>query len=95
MRLRRVRAISVIIIPVSLIAGVFSTVVGMTRAFSTLAEAESVDPSQLASDISNSLLVGVIAIPIAGIAFCVWIWTIVKLRRIGSSRESQAKAWIP
>jgi biopolymer transport protein ExbB/TolQ len=82
MRLRRIRLVSGIIIPVSLLAGVFGTVFGMMRAFRRLAVAENVNPSQLAGDISNALMITVISLPVAGIAFCVWMWATVTLRRI-------------
>jgi biopolymer transport protein ExbB/TolQ len=74
--------VSGIVIPASLLAGVFGTVFGMMRAFSRLAVAENVNPSQLAGDISNALITTLISLPLAGIAFCVWMWATVTLRRI-------------
>lgn len=84
-RLRRVRLVSGIVIPVSLLAGVFGTIIGMMRAFSRLAVTENGNPSQLAGDISNALITTLISLPLAGIAFCVWMWATVTLRRIQTS----------
>jgi biopolymer transport protein ExbB/TolQ len=81
-RLRRIRLVSGIVIPISLLAGVFGTVFGMMRAFSRLAVAENVKPSQLAGDISNALITTLISLPVAGIAFCVWMWATVTLRQV-------------
>ena len=52
------------------------------RAFSRLAVAENVKPSQLAGDISNALSTTLISLPVAGIAFCVWMWATVTLWQI-------------
>ena len=70
------------IIPLSLLLGAVSTGLGMIQAFGIRAAAESVEPSQLANDISTSLRIGMFAIPIAGIALGVRIWANVKLRRM-------------
>jgi hypothetical protein len=81
-RFHRIRLVSGIAIPVSLLAGVFGTVFGIMRAFSRLAVAENVKPSQLAGDISNALITTLISLPVAGIAFCLWMWATVTLRQI-------------
>ena len=80
-RCLRIRWAAGVLIPLSLLTGALGTVFGLMRSFGRLAETTSVNPSQLASDISNSLMVGVIAILIAGIAFCVWLWVSFVIRR--------------
>jgi hypothetical protein len=85
MRLRRIRFVSGVLIPVSILSGLFGPVLCMIRAFGRLAETEDVSPSQLAGDISNSLIIGAAAIPVAGLAFLVWIWATVQVRRTRDS----------
>jgi biopolymer transport protein ExbB/TolQ len=67
----------------------------MMRAFNRLAVAGSANPSQLAGDISDALMITVFSLPVAGIAFCVWIWVTVMLRRkrsleLKSTQHSQS-----
>ncbi|TWT72665.1 MotA/TolQ/ExbB proton channel family protein [Crateriforma conspicua] len=80
--LRRVRLVTALIIPLAIVGGVFMTVIGMMRSFDALAKAESVEPSQLAGDISTSLSIGAISIPIAIVAFAIWLWATLRLRKI-------------
>lgn len=79
--LRRIRLAAGLMIPVSLLAGVSGTVVGMIRSFNAMARSEAVEPSQLSADISRSLSVGMVSIPIAIAAIVVWLWATVAIRR--------------
>jgi biopolymer transport protein ExbB/TolQ len=82
-RLRRIRWVSGAIIPVALVAGVLRTVYRIIYVFHLLAQAQKiVNPRQVAGDISDAIMEGAIAIPVAGIAFCVWMWATVRLRRM-------------
>ena len=80
--LRRIRLVTALIIPLAIVGGVLMTVTGMMRSFDALAKTESVEPSQLAGDITRSLSIGAISVPIAIVAFAVWLWTTFKLRKI-------------
>ena len=46
---------------------------------------ESVEPSQLAGNIRTSLSTGAISVPIAIVAFAIWLWATLKLRKIDHS----------
>ncbi|WP_404308967.1 MotA/TolQ/ExbB proton channel family protein [Neorhodopirellula lusitana] len=83
--LRRVRLVTALIVPLALAGGVFMTVIGMMRSFDALAKAESVEPSQLAGDISTSLSVGAVSVPVAIVAFAIWLWATLKLRKVERS----------
>jgi biopolymer transport protein ExbB/TolQ len=89
-RWRRTRLVSGIIVVVALMAGVMFTVIGMVRAFNTLAASEDVDPNQLAEDISTSLSIGVITVPVAVVAFSVCILATVKIWRIRAAVAGQS-----
>jgi biopolymer transport protein ExbB/TolQ len=81
-RLRNVRSAAGWTILLAILCGMMFTVIGMIRSFNTLATAENVRPDQLASDISTSLLIGSIAIPIAIVAFIVRILVSIRLRHV-------------
>jgi hypothetical protein len=79
--LRRVRLASALVIPLAIVSGVLMAVIGMMRSFDSLAKTDSVEPSQLAGDISTSLSIGAISIPIAIAAFAIWLWATLVLRK--------------
>ena len=83
--LRRIRFASGLIAPLAMVGGVVLTVIGMMRSFDALTKSENVEPSQLAGDISTSLSIGSISVPLAIVAFAVWIWATLKLRKINRS----------
>ncbi|WP_390620582.1 MotA/TolQ/ExbB proton channel family protein [Neorhodopirellula pilleata] len=83
--LRRIRFASGLIAPLAIVSGVVLTVIGIMRSFDALAKSENVDPSQLGGDISTSLSIGSISIPVAIVACAVWIWATLKLRKIKRS----------
>jgi hypothetical protein len=66
--LRRVRLATALTVPLA-IGGVLMTLIGMMRTFDMTADGDSVEPIQLAGDISISLIIGTISFPIAIVAF--------------------------
>lgn len=83
--LRRIRFASGFVAPLAIGGGVLLTVIGMMRSFDALAKSENVEPSQLAGDISTSLSINAISVPVAIVASAVWIWATLKLRKIKRS----------
>ena len=57
-RCLRIRWAAGVLIPLSLLIGALGTVFGLMRSFGRLAETTSINPSQIARDISNSFLIG-------------------------------------
>ena len=82
--LRRVRLATALTVPLA-IGGVLITVIGMMRTLDATADGDSVEPSQLAGDISTSLIIGTISFPIAIVAFAIWLWATIKLRKLKRS----------
>lgn len=83
--LRRVRLAAALFIPLAIVSGVLMTVIGMMRSFDAMAKADNVEPSQLAGDISTSLSIGAISVPLGIVAFVIWLWATLRLRKIERS----------
>ena len=79
---QRVRWAAAVLMPLSIIIGALGVVFGFMHAFGRVAESTSISPSDLAKDVSDSLMIGFIAILFCGGAFGVWLWTSLAIRRI-------------
>jgi biopolymer transport protein ExbB/TolQ len=80
-RLSRLRFWSAVAIPVSLITGLFFTIVGIMGAFSRMAQHTSINPGQISGEIRDSLAYSAIGILVSGVAIGVRLWSTTALRR--------------
>ena len=86
---KRIMWVSIAGIIIPILIAITGVIVGMSRAFETLADGDgSADPGELAKDISISLLSGLYGSVISFIFLILLIVTVIKLRSIGKRIRS-------
>lgn len=63
-------------------------VIGMVNAFGTLKASGAADPSELASDISSGIMIGMLALPFAFASLILFIVAIVRHRKFSNPTQA-------
>ncbi|MBX3419216.1 MAG: MotA/TolQ/ExbB proton channel family protein [Pirellulaceae bacterium] len=81
--LSRIRWMAGLIFATALVGGVLTTVIGIKNSFASIAKADHVKAHELADAISKWVTIGAFIVLLAIVAAVVWLWTALKLRKIG------------